>query len=217
VGKEAFMFVTDSAGPCSKFFGRFCFVLAIVAGSGCSSEDRPAVVSTNSDSGSDGQGGSTTTTTTSTGGTDGDGASEADVAGWAATCRALTPPAPECPCICRECAEVTARCFASPDCPPILECVQRTGCRSNVECIGPCGAEIAVHMPGIFLAQNFRACFNPNCSAVCVLPDASTVSSDGAQPTTTDASISASSDASTSNDKDGAPADDVSSDGADGF
>ncbi|HEY8944739.1 MAG TPA: hypothetical protein VIM73_10775, partial [Polyangiaceae bacterium] len=65
-----------------------------------------------------------------------------------AGCDAMTPPGLDCSCICRECTEVATLCYSSPDCPPIVECVQRTGCRSNAECLDACASEIADHVAG---------------------------------------------------------------------
>lgn len=176
------MFVAENNGKTySRFVGCFGVMLAIVVGIGCSS-DEPVAAGATLEGGSKGQGGSTSTA----GSTDGDGssapdaaASAPDAAAWSDQCRAVTPPAPNCPCLCRECAEVTALCFGSSDCPPIIDCAQRTGCRSSVECLDACGPEIAAHMAGIIPAQNFRSCLTMNCAAACVLPDASTDSSDG--------------------------------------
>jgi hypothetical protein len=168
------MFVAENGKVSSRFVGCFGVMLAIAVGIGCSSDPPAAAGATGG--GSNGQGGSTS----ATGGMDNDGSSGLDAPDWAAACEAVTPPAPPCPCICRNCAEVTARCFGNPDCQPIVDCAQRTGCRSSAECLGSCTAEIAAHMAGVNLALNFQGCFNPMCASVCILPDASSDSSDGA-------------------------------------
>lgn len=195
------MLVIEKGEAPSRFVACLGLVLAIVAGSGCSSEDRPVDVGPTLDGGSDVQDGSTSGTVSAD--------ASLDAAGWVAACRAVTPPAPDCPCICRSCAQVTALCFGSTDCPPIVECVQRTACRSSAECLGACASQIAAHMAGVVLAQNFQSCFNPMCAALCILPDASTDARDGARETATDASSEPSADVSTI-DVSSAPSTDVS-------
>jgi hypothetical protein len=85
-----------------------------------------------------------------------------------AACNTLTPAGLDCSCICRECTEVATLCYGSPDCPPIVQCVQRTGCHSNAECLDACATEIAAHVAGVTLAQNFGGCFTPKCGSVCL-------------------------------------------------
>jgi hypothetical protein len=137
---KGFMSVVEERRGSPVWMMFFGFMLAAAA-TGCTSDDEPPTAST-SDGGSNTQ----------------------------AECDALTPPALACPCICRECTEVATLCFNSPDCPPVVECAQRSGCRSNAECLEACGAEIAAHEAGVSLAQNFGACFGPKCGSACTPP-----------------------------------------------
>jgi hypothetical protein len=89
---------------------------------------------------------------------------------WFAACEAVTPPAPNCSCLCEQCAEVTANCYKDPDCTAIVTCAAQTGCRTTSECLAVCGTVITMHAAGLTAAQAFAGCFGPKCGSACSVP-----------------------------------------------
>lgn len=145
---KGFMSVVEVRGVFPVWVMCFGFLLAAAA-TGCASDDQKPTTSADQ----------TPSASTVDGGLDPQ-----------AECDALTPPTLDCSCICRECTEVATLCYNNPDCPPIIQCVQRSGCRSNAECLEACATVIAAHGAGVTLAENFGGCFTPKCESVCVRP-----------------------------------------------